>query len=68
MTRPSDPAGPGVAAILARLREDAHNETGQLGLYARELLGLLDVDRAEQLDPPAGPWWQECQRRTGPHP
>jgi hypothetical protein len=62
VTGPSSaPSSPGpygpAAAIVARLREDAHNETGWLALYARELLALLDPHPAVPAPPedPAGP-------------
>lgn len=38
-----------IVALIARLRADAHNETGSLALYARELLAELDLALAEAL-------------------
>lgn len=41
-----DELPPGLAKVLARLRDDAHNETGSLGMYARDLLALAGDRRA----------------------
>jgi hypothetical protein len=38
-----DAYAPPLVVLVERLRTDGHNETGQIGLYARSLLALLDT-------------------------